>query len=271
MVVASGDELDEARGRSQGQDRAVQRALHQLRRDRRLSLRRRPHGGAARRRRGAGARGRPHRPAHAAHRRHELRRRCGREDPDRGHPRRRHPAHSAPRQPRHQGAPAPQDGSALRTRRRVVQRRRRDSRQREARRDRPRRLPLRLVGSRHRRVGRWRGMHRGVGGGAADEEAEHPPEAHRARGAVHQRRERHARRQRLSRSARQGGGESHHGVRVRLRRVRAGAPGLHRLRGRAARSSPTSARCSRRSACRTSAPAAVAPTSARSRRSARCR
>ena len=50
-----------------------------------------------------------------------------------------------------------------------------------------------------------------------------------------------------------GSGESRLRGRVRFRRVRAGAAWLHRIGGRARRSSPTSARCSRRSACRRSA------------------
>ena len=49
MVVSSGDELVEAIRRGEGQDRPVQRALHELRRDGAVSIRRRIDGRAARR------------------------------------------------------------------------------------------------------------------------------------------------------------------------------------------------------------------------------
>ena len=72
------------------------------------------------------------------------------------------------------------------------------ARPRIPRRRRAGRLPLRLVGRRHRRVGRWRGVHRDVGSGAIDEEAWDSAAADGARRALHERGERASRRQRLS-------------------------------------------------------------------------
>ena len=66
-------------------------------------------------------------------------------------------------------------------------------------------------------------------------------------------------------------GQSHLRGRIRLRRVCAGAAGLHRFRRGQEADGRHSHRCSRRSACRRLSAAVAAPTSARSRRSARCR
>ena len=46
MVVANGDDLNKRAARSEGQDRALQRAVHELRRDGSVSIRRRVDGGA---------------------------------------------------------------------------------------------------------------------------------------------------------------------------------------------------------------------------------
>ena len=271
MVVSSGDDLAKRAARGQGQDRPLQRAVHQLRRDGGVSIRRRLDGGAAWRGGHAGARGRADRPAHAAHRRHERTPPTSRRFPP---PRSRWKTRMRIQRLVNRGVTVRvrlKMEARVRSRRRILQRRRRDPRQREARGDRARRRSLRFLGPGHGRVGRCGRLHRDVGSGAADEEAEHPAEAHGARGAVHQRRERPARRQRLSRCARRRSGESRVRARVRLRRVRAGAPRLHRIRcrekdGGGDRHAAVAARhAGRRSA------AAAAPTSARSPRSARCR
>ena len=100
-------------------------------------------------------------------------------------------AHAGSRHPR---ARPPQDGGQVPARRRLVQRHRRDSRPRASRRGRRRRRPHRLLGRRHRCVGRWRRLRGDVGGASPDEEAGAAAAAHGARRPVHQRGERPARR-----------------------------------------------------------------------------
>ena len=271
IVVGSYDELAAARGRGEGQDRALQRALHELRRDEPVSDRRRLGRGAARRGGGAGARDRPGWPAHAAHRRHDLRR--GR----RAIPAAAMSAEDAERMQRladrgRRVRVRLRDAGAVRGRRRVGQRDRRDPGPREAGRDRAGRRALRLVGCRHRRVGRWRGVRGDVGSRAADEEAGHPPAPHGARRAVHERRERPARRARpiatptwrrrrstCWRSSRTPGCSRRRGSASPARRGRAADDARDRDAAGAARSAGRSGR------------AAAAPTSARSRRPAACR
>ena len=134
----------------QGANRPLQRAVHDLRRDgavprragrrepRRLARSRRSSAPSALRAadcrtpaRCATPKASPKIPAAADH--------------DRG--RRRAAANAGPR---HDGPSPPQDGGEIPARRRLVQRRRRDSRPRAARRSRGRRRPHRLVGRRHR-------------------------------------------------------------------------------------------------------------------------
>ncbi len=81
LVVKSFQDLDATRRRGQGQDRALQRALHQLRRDGAVPLGRGRGRGPARRGGGVRPRRRADGPAHAAHRQHELRRRRRRRFP----------------------------------------------------------------------------------------------------------------------------------------------------------------------------------------------
>ena len=117
--------------RGQGQDRALQRPLHQLRRDGAVPLGRRRGRGPGGRRRRVRPRGRSDGPAHAAHRQHELRRGAG-EDPGGGDCRRGRQSHPAAERARPAGAgPAP-DGGPRRARRRVGQRLRRGRRPRAA-------------------------------------------------------------------------------------------------------------------------------------------
>ncbi len=85
---------------------------------------------------------------------------------------------------------ASQDGSEDAARRRLRQRRRRDSWQRAAGRSRRGRRSLRFVGRRHRIDRRRRRVRGDVGSAAVDEEAEPAAAADRARRPVHQRRER---------------------------------------------------------------------------------
>ena len=152
--------------------RAVQRAVHQLRRNRRGT------DGTARRAPPATARVAmlirsvgPERPAAAAHGRADVRRptRRGfrqppsaREDADRLQ-------RMTDRGDRDRRPAA--DGGAHRARRRVGERRRRDPRTRTAGRNRRRQRPPRLVGRRRRRDRRWRRVRGVVGGAAHHEEA----------------------------------------------------------------------------------------------------
>ena len=121
LVVKSFQDLDAAARRGQGQDRALQRALHQLRRDGAVPLGRGRGRGPARRRGRVRPRGRADGPAHAAHRQHELRRRAG-EDPDGRDRRRGRQSHPAADRPRPAGARPAADGGPHRARRRVGQR-----------------------------------------------------------------------------------------------------------------------------------------------------
>ena len=135
LVVRSFQELDAAGPKVARPDRAVQRAVHELRRDGAVSGRWSVTRRGARRDRGAGALGRSARPAHAAYRRAALCRRAA-ANPGRGRHGRRRRAAAADAGPRH-AAPCPaQDGGALPPRRRLRQRRRRDPRPRAARRSR---------------------------------------------------------------------------------------------------------------------------------------
>ena len=95
MVVSSGDDLAKRAARGEGQDRPLQRALYQLRRDGGVSIRRRVDGGAAWRGGHAGARGWADGAAHAAHRRHGIRRRRHEDSRRRDPGGRRHCASSA--------------------------------------------------------------------------------------------------------------------------------------------------------------------------------
>ena len=151
---------------------------------------------------------------------------------------------------------------ALRARRRVGERRRRDSRARTAGRNRRRQRPPRFVGRRRRRDRRWRRLRGVVGGAAHHEEAQPAAAPHRPRRAVDQRGERRPRRARVSRSAprraRQARADDGVGqrrlppARVRLHRQRRRAPDRHGDRHAAVGPG-------RRP---TSSPAATAPTSA---------
>ena len=112
-------------------------------------------------------------------------------------------------------------------RRGIRQRGRRDSRPREARRDRRARRPHRFVGRRRGRVGRRRRLRHHVGSAAPDEEAWRLAAADGAPGVVDQRRERHARRAAYAEKLRVNGDESRLRARVRFRRVRARALRVH--------------------------------------------
>ena len=183
------------------QDRPLQRAVHQLRRDGALPVRRAVAGGAARRRRHADSRRRPSRPAHAAHRRAAVRQRRA--------ARFRRPR-SPPRMPT--GCSAwPTAASKIVVRLKMEAHFDADAesanvvgeiRGREKPgRSRRRQRPPRFVGRRRRRDRRWRRLRGDVGSAAHHEEAEPAAAAHRARGALDQRGERRPRRPRLSRSA----------------------------------------------------------------------
>ena len=95
LVVKDFKDLEARGAQAKGTNRALQRAVHDLRRDRALPRRRRDGGGQARRGGVARAVGRPDGPSHAAHRRHELRRRRRRRSRPRPSPSRTPTASSA--------------------------------------------------------------------------------------------------------------------------------------------------------------------------------
>ena len=136
-------------------------------------------------------------PAPSAHRGAALRGRRPADSRGRAHQRGRGspPAHAGSR---HARPRPPEDGGEVSPRRRLLQRRRRAAWPRSAGRGRPRQRALRFMGRGHGIDGRWRRVRRVVGGAAHHEEAEPAPAPHRARGALDERRERHARRPRLS-------------------------------------------------------------------------
>ena len=210
-------------------DRAVQRAVYQLRRDREIPIGRTVSRRTSRRGRDADSRGRPGRPPHAAHRRPAVRERREENPGSRDFRRGRRPP-AADGRPRQQGRRPPEDGGTLRGRRRIGQRRRRDPRPRAAGRSRRRQRPPRFVGCRRRRDRRWRWMRGDVGSAADHEEAEPPPAAHGSRGALDERGERRPRRSRVSRSAPRGARQARDDAGIGRRRLPTARVRVHRER-----------------------------------------